>query len=125
MPTARKRILHWTTGLLLAVAAAILLALFYTLGSFVPLWLSSLNMFFPYSPIWVVLTLFPVTAPIQTMLRLGTSVVPTWQILTSIGVLALSIVVGLYLSIKLFRMHMLMYGKRPGLKQLAQSLKEA
>jgi ABC-2 type transport system permease protein len=101
------------------------LALFYTLGSFIPLWTASLNMFFPNSPIWVVLTIFPVTAPIQTMLRLGTSVVPTWQILTSIGVLALSIVVGLYLSIKLFRMHMLMYGKRPGLKQLAQSLKEA
>jgi ABC-type Na+ efflux pump permease subunit len=101
------------------------LSLIYTLGSFVPLWTSSLNMFFPNSWIWAALTIFPVTAPIMTMLRLGTSVVPEWQIVASIGVLVLSIVGGLSLSIRLFRMHMLMYGKRPGLKQLAQSLKEA
>jgi ABC-2 type transport system permease protein len=101
------------------------LSLFYTLGSFVPLWLSSLNMFFPNSIIWVVLTIFPVTAPVQTMLRLGTSNVPVWQIITSVGVLALSTVVGLFLSIKIFRMHMLMYGKRPGLAQIIQSLKDA
>ena len=99
------------------------LSLFYTLGSFVPLWLSSLNMFFPNSPIWVVLTIFPVTAPIMTMLRLGTSTVPAWQIVASIAVLVLSIVGGLSLSIRLFRMHMLMYGKRPSLAQLVQSLK--
>ena len=101
------------------------LALFYTLGSFVPLWLSSVNMFFPNNPAWVVLTIFPVTAPIMAMLRLGTSYVPPWQIIVSIAVLALSIVVGLLLSIKIFRMHMLMYGKRPGLAQLVKSLKEA
>ena len=101
------------------------LALFYTLGSFTPLWLSSLNMFFPNSPIWAVLTIFPVTAPMMTMLRLGTGQVPAWQIVVSIVVLALSIVVGLVLSIKIFRMHMLMYGKRPKLGQLIQSLKEA
>jgi ABC-type Na+ efflux pump permease subunit len=101
------------------------LALFYTLGSFVPLWLSSLNMFFPNNPIWVVLTIFPVTAPIMTMLRLGTSIVPMWQIVVSITVLALSIVGGLSLSIRLFRMHMLMYGKRPGIAQLVQSLRES
>ena len=101
------------------------LSLFYTLGSFVPLWLSSLNMFFPNSFIWVVLTIFPVTGPIMTMFRLGTSGVPLWQVLTSVGVLALSIVVGLFLSIKIFRVHMLMVGKRPSIAQLVQSLKEA
>jgi peptidoglycan/LPS O-acetylase OafA/YrhL len=82
-------------------------------------------MFFPNSWIWAALTIFPVTAPMMTMLRLGTSIVPTWQIVASITVLVLSIVGGLSLSIRLFRMHMLMYGKRPGLKQLVQNLKEA
>jgi len=101
------------------------LALFYTLGSFVPLWTFSLNMFFPNNPIWVGLTIFPVTAPIMTMLRLGTSIVPAWQIVASIAVLALSIAGGLSFSIRIFRMHMLMHGKRPTIAQLAQSLKEA
>jgi ABC-2 type transport system permease protein len=99
------------------------LSLFYTLGSFIPLWLSSLTMYFPYSAIWIVLTIFPVTAPIMTMLRLGTSQVPLWQIVASIAVMLISIVVGLYLSIKIFRMHMLMSGKRPSFAELAGSLK--
>jgi len=101
------------------------LSLFYTLMSFVPLWFSSLLFNFPDSPIWIVLTIFPVTAPIQTMLRLGVSDIPLWQIMTSIGILGLSIIVGLFLSIKIFRMHMLMYGKRPGFAEIIHSLKNA
>jgi ABC-2 type transport system permease protein len=101
------------------------LSLFYTLGSFTPLWFSSLLFFFPDSSIWIVLTIFPVTAPVQTMLRLGVSDVPTWQIMTSIGVLGLSIIVGLFLSIKVFRMHMLMHGKRPSFAKIIHSLKDA
>ena len=71
-----------------------LLSLFYTMTGIAPLWFSSLLMFFPNSPVWVVLTIFPVTAPVQTMLRLGVSDIPLWQIMTSIGVLVLSIVGG-------------------------------
>jgi ABC-2 type transport system permease protein len=101
------------------------LSLFYTLSSFIPLWFLSLLMFFPNSPIWVALTIFPVTAPVQTMLRLGVSDIPFWQIVTSIAVLGLSIIVGLFLAIKIFRMHMLMYGKRPNLAEIINSLKDA
>ena len=101
------------------------LSLFYILSSFAPLWFSSLLFTFPNSSIWVVLTIFPVTAPVQTMLRLGVSDIPLWQIMTSIGVLGLSIIVGLFLSIKIFRMHMLMHGKRPGFAEIIHSLKNA
>ncbi len=101
------------------------LSLFYTLSSFAPLWFSSLLFAFPDSIIWVVLTIFPVTAPVQTMLRLGVSDIPLWQIMTSIGVLGLSIIVGLFLSIKIFRVYMLMYGKRPSFAEIIHSLKYA
>jgi ABC-2 type transport system permease protein len=101
------------------------LSLFYTLTSFAPLWFLALLINFPNSPIWVVLTIFPVTAPVQTMLRLGVSEIPLMQIMTSIGVLVLSIVAGLFISIKIFRMHMLMYGKRPGFTEIIHSLKNA
>jgi len=101
------------------------LSLFYTLSSFAPLWFSSLLIAFPNSSIWVVLTIFPVTAPVQTMLRLGVSDIPLWQIMTSIGVLGLSIIVGLFLSIKIFRMNMLMHGKRPSFAEIIHSLKYA
>ncbi len=101
------------------------LSLFYTLCGFVPLWLSSLLFAFPNSPIWTVLTLFPVTAPVQTMLRMGVTDVPVWEIAAGIGILVLSIILGLFLAIKLFRMYMLMYGKRPGFKEIIKSMKDA
>jgi ABC-2 type transport system permease protein len=98
---------------------------FYTMMSFIPLWFLGLQMAFPNSPIWVVLMIFPLTAPIQTMVRLGITDIPLWQLLASIGVLVLSILGGLHLAVKMFRMYMLMYGKRPSLGELYRSLKRA
>ena len=73
----------------------------------------------------MILTLFPITAPIQNMVRLGVTDIPLWQILTSIGLLLFSIALGLYLSIKIFRIYMLMHGKRPGLKTIMHHFKRA
>jgi len=101
------------------------LAMFYTMTSFIPLWFSALLFNFPDSPVWVVLTIFPLTAPIQTMLRLGITDIPLWQILTNIGVLVLSIIGGIYFAIKIFRLYMLMYGKRPSLGEIYRNLKKA
>jgi ABC-2 type transport system permease protein len=101
------------------------LSMFYTMANFIPLWFLGLMMAFPNHPIWVVLTIFPVTAPIQTMVRLGASEIPPWQIAANISVLVLSIIVGLYLVIKIFRTYMLMYGKRPSLGEISQNLRKA
>ena len=101
------------------------LSMFYVMFGFVPLWFASLLIAFPNSSIWVFLSIFPITAPVQTMLRLGVSDIPAWQIACSIGVLLFSIMVGLFLSIKIFRMHMLMHGKRPGLAEIRLNLKNA
>jgi ABC-2 type transport system permease protein len=99
------------------------LAMIYTMTAFIPLWFLGFLIPFPNSPIWVVLTLFPTTAPIQTMTRLGISEVPLWQIIASITILVLSIVIGLYLVIKIFRTYMWMYGKRPGLREIYRQIK--
>lgn len=101
------------------------LSMIYTLTSFIPLWFFSLLMAFPRSPIWIVLTIFPITAPIQTMIRLGVSDIPPWQILTSIGVLMLSIIAGMSLTIRIFRRQMLQHGKRSNLTEIVSSMKKA
>lgn len=101
------------------------LSMFYILLGFAPLWFSSLLFNFPNSPIWVVLTIFPITAPVQTMLRLGVSDIPFWQIIASIGLLGLSVVAGLLLAVKIFRVYMLMYGKRPGIADIFRGLKNS
>jgi len=112
-------------GISSSTTEAHILSMIYILTGFVPLWFFGALINFPNSPIWVVLSIFPITAPVQTMLRLGVSDIPAWQIVISIGVLGLSVIVGLFLSIKIFRMFMLMYGKRPGLAEIIQGLKTA
>ena len=95
------------------------------MASFMPLWFASLLVAFPKSPVWVVLSLFPITSPVQTILRLGVSDIPVWQIMTNIGILVLSIIAGLVVSMKLFRMQMLMHGKRPRLSEIVRCLRDA
>ena len=68
---------------------------------------------------------FPLTAPIVMMLRLGTGQVPWWDVLVAI----LCLVAGVYLSVRvsgaLFRLGLLMYGKRPTLKEIFRQLRHA
>jgi len=98
------------------------LATIYTLLAFVPLWFSSLLFLFPDSPIWLALTIFPITAPIAMMLRLGVSDIAAWELAVSISVLLLSIIGVLFLATRAFRVYILMYGKRPGLREIFRSL---
>jgi len=100
------------------------LALLYTLVGFVPLWLTSLLMLFPRSPLWIVLSIFPITAPVQTMLRLGLMEIPVWQILVSVAVMLLSIVGGLWLAVRVFRALLLRTGSLPGLAEIVRNLRE-
>jgi ABC-2 type transport system permease protein len=95
----------------------------FTLLLFVPLWFSSILFIFPNSPLWVVLTIFPVTAPIAVMLRLGVTGVAAWELGVSIAVLALSVIGVMYLAIRAFRVYLLMYGKRPNWGEIFRSLR--
>jgi ABC-2 type transport system permease protein len=101
------------------------LATIFTLLAVSPLWFSSLIMLFPNNPVWVALTIFPITAPVVLMLRLGSTDVAAWQVAISIIVLLLSITGGLLLTIRVVRAYLLMYGKRPGLGEIIRSLKSS
>ncbi len=95
----------------------------YTLFAIAPFWFLSLLMFFPNSPIWIVFSIFPFSAPVLVMLRLGLTGVPIWQLAVSITVLVLSIIGGLLLAAKLLRTYILMYGKRPGIREIIRNLR--
>jgi ABC-2 type transport system permease protein len=99
------------------------LAMIYTLLLFVPLWFSSLLFVFPDSPLWTVLTIFPITAPVTVMLRLGISDVAAWELAVSIAVLLASITGVLFLATRVFRAYLLMYGKRPTWGEIFRSLR--
>ena len=99
------------------------LAPIFTLLSVSPLWFASAIIFFPNNPAMIALTIFPFTAPVTLMMRLGITEVPAWQILTSIAVLLVCVVGGLFLSAKIVRTFLLMYGKRPSLGTIIRSIR--
>jgi ABC-2 type transport system permease protein len=99
------------------------LAGIFTIFAIAPFWFYSLLMLFPNSPIWVVFSIFPFSAPVLVMLRLGMTGVPVWQLAISIAVLVLSIAGGLLLVAKLLRTYILMYGKRPNLGEIIRNLR--
>ena len=71
------------------------------------------------------LTFFPICTPIASMIRLAVGNIPPWQIALSIIVLVLSIAGLFFLGTKIFRTFLLMYGKRPGLREIIRSLRQA
>jgi ABC-2 type transport system permease protein len=99
------------------------LAGIYTIFSMAPFWFLSLLLLYPTSPVWIVLSIFPFSAPVVTMMRLGLIGVPVWQLVVSMGVLILSIWGGLLLAAKLLRAYVLMYGKRPTLREISRNLR--
>jgi len=79
----------------------------------------------PDLPIAVAMSYIPLTAPVMMLIRLGFGQVPAGQIALSLALLAVSIVLSLWAGAKVFRAGLLMYGKRPGLKDLIQAFKQA
>jgi len=71
-----------------------------------------------------VLSFFPLTAPTMMMLRLPLAQVPWVDVAGSIAVLLISIPAALWAGAKLFRMGLLIYGKRPTLREIWLILRE-
>lgn len=81
----------------------------------------------PHGPIAVGFSLFPLTSPIVMLMRLpggiGEGGVPLWQLLTSIALLIVTFWGIVTLAAKIYRVGILMYGKRPTYKELFKWLR--
>ena len=66
----------------------------------------------------VAVSLFPPTAPIIMFLRMASEIPPAWQFAVSIGLMILSIWGVVWMSSRLYRVGILMYGKRATLPEL-------
>jgi ABC-2 type transport system permease protein len=74
--------------------------------------------------LWAVAaSLFPPTAPIIMFLRMASQIPPMWQFAVSIGLMVLSILATLWISAKLYRVGILMYGKRATMPELMRWLR--
>ncbi|SIQ37538.1 ABC transporter permease [Maribacter ulvicola] len=81
----------------------------------------------PNGPIAVAFSLFPLTSPIVMLMRLpwgiGEGGVPVWQLITSIVILIATFIGIVWVAAKIYRVGILMYGKKPSYKELYKWLK--
>jgi ABC-2 type transport system permease protein len=79
----------------------------------------------PNTPLAFWLSMFPLTSPIIMYVRISVSMPPTWQIALSIAI-SLATLYGLvWLSSRIYRIGILMYGKRPTLPEILKWIRYA
>lgn len=79
----------------------------------------------PNSPFAVTLSLIPFSAPVAMPVRWAAGTLPASEIALSLGILAVSIVVVTWIAARIYRVGMLMTGKRPNLKELVRWVRAA
>ena len=72
----------------------------------------------------VLLSLFPLTAPVSMIMRMPLTAVPAWQIALSLGLMVLSVLGVIWLAAQVFRLGLLMYGKRLRLRTIVESVRQ-
>jgi ABC-2 type transport system permease protein len=90
----------------------------YTAMGFLPVMIKD-----PNSAWSVAATLFPLTSPYVMISRMGMATVPYWQIALSLILLMLTTWGTLWFSSRLYRVGILMYGKRATLPELVRWLR--
>ncbi len=82
-----------------------------------------LSFFSQDSPVAIMLSLFPFTAPMSLILGLSFGTLSPWVYVLSVSILVISIFTIMGLSVRVFRLGMLNYGQRLGLRQIIRDLK--
>lgn len=76
----------------------------------------------PDGPLAFWCSMIPFTSPIVMMVRVPFEV-PLWEILLSIGFLYISSIGFTWFSAKIYRVGILMYGKKPSIKEMSKWLR--
>jgi len=77
----------------------------------------------PNSAVSVILSLIPFMTPLIMYLRISIVAVPVWQIGLSIALMLASIYAVLWVASRIYRVGILMYGKKPSLPEILRWLK--
>ncbi len=85
--------------------------------------LFSIVMSDPNSPVSIALSMIPFFSPILMVMRIALQTPPLWQIALSLVLLALTTLGVTYASARIYRVGVLMYGKRPSFIELLRWLR--
>jgi ABC-2 type transport system permease protein len=89
----------------------------------VPMLLFGMVMNNPSSGMSIGLSMVPFFAPTLMMMRISLVNPPMWQVLTSIGGMVVAILAAVWLAARIYRVGILMYGKRPSIAELGRWLR--
>lgn len=99
-------------------------SMIFTMFAIIPLILFQFIITAPKSPVFTFLTYFPYTTPFITIFRLAVGEVSSFEIAAGFVILIISIFIALILSAKIFRLGMLLTGKKAGFLDIIRYLKE-
>lgn len=94
-----------------------------TMVALVAFYIAIFSLSTPNSTLLKVSSFIPFTSPTTILVRAGLGEVPMWEIAASLIILIVSILVFGWLSAKIYRTGVLLYGKRPSLKELMKAMK--
>ncbi len=79
----------------------------------------------PNSTLSLVLSMIPLTSPISAVVRMAVTDVPWWQTLASLAILAATFLGVVWLAGRVYRVGILMYGKKPSPREVLHWLRQA
>ncbi len=100
------------------------LSSFLSIICVIPIMLSSYVIANPQSTTTTILSFIPIVTPFFMILRIGIEMPPLWELFGTIGVLILFVWLTMLAAGKIFRVAVLIYGKRPTLPEIWQWVKE-
>ncbi len=89
-----------------------------------PIALSATAISNPNSVFVQILSFIPLTIPTIMLLKINLVIVPIYEIISTILIMMASIYITIYAASKIFRIGILSYGKKPGLKELISWIRE-
>lgn len=94
-----------------------------TMLSLVAFYIGIFSLSSPDSMLLKISSYIPFVSPVSMIVRIGVGTTPVWEIALSLLILAASIFLFGWLSAKIYRTGVLLYGKRPTLKELRKAMK--
>jgi ABC-2 type transport system permease protein len=96
----------------------------FTLTGAMPLIISQFIIANPGSVISTFMSYFPLTSPVTMIIRLSAGEIQYYELMISLIILTVSILIIIELSVKIFRASLLMYGKKPSIREIVKYLRE-
>jgi ABC-2 type transport system permease protein len=77
----------------------------------------------PNSPLAVILSLFPLTAPLSMVMRASAATIPLFQLVLGIVLLVLAVAFAIWLAGRVFRVNVLLMGNMPKLRDIPRLIR--